>query len=431
VNGVSRQESPELPAVHEAWLPKEHPLHRPRHGGRQFTALACAVLFFASPTIGWLFGARAEPLENRPMAEFPSVTQGWGFFTGLNPWATDNLPFRKGAVHSVDALSRGVFGEGPRLDGGEHSAPIGAGGGREKAKPRLDENVFPTVVEGKNGWLYLGHDVSYKCVPKRSLDQVITGLRRWRHVVERSGRTFQLVIAPDKSTVYPENMPDSYAGKDCATEARTEFWKRVPRETGALDMRAQLRQIAERNRRPIYHDIDTHWTHEGGIAMAFQLAERLRPGTTGAWKVEPSRQYPHNADIPDLLGQQRPVTIQAYSLAPDGGADTTQFQPSDFHAPLHLESDPKSGMIDRPTRMIGDSFTQFASPYLAAAFSDITIEHPDTVADDPEVSGARLAEGEVVTLELSERFVAGGRYAMLDPAVADKVGAVLAAHPVR
>ncbi|GAA4611896.1 hypothetical protein GCM10023108_06080 [Saccharopolyspora hordei] len=425
---VSRQTN--LPPVHEAWLPREHPLHRPRHGRRQLTALVCAVLFCTAPLVSLVLGARPTQLENRPLAEFPSITDGWGFFTGLSAWATDHLPFREQAVHSVDAISRGLFGEPARLSGGSHTPPVGAG--QDDGKPQLDETVFPPVIEGKGGWLFLGHDVSYRCVPKRSLDQVIAGLRRWRQVVEASGRRFQLVIAPDKSTVYPENMPDDYAGEDCSSRARAEFWRRVPRETGALDMRAQLRAVAERNQRPIYHDIDTHWTHEGGITMVYQLAERLEPGVTSGWKVRPSRQYPHSADIPDLLGQDRTVPIQAYSLAPDGSdVDNTRFKPSDFHEPLHLASPAKPGMVDRPVRMVGDSFTQFASPYLAATFTDVTIVHPDQVAVDPAAAGRLLAEGEVVTFELSERFVAGGRYPMLDAAVADQVGAVLAAHPVR
>ena len=406
-------------------------MHRPRHGGRQLTALVCATLFFAIPALTWVFGARAEPVENRPLAPFPSVTEGWGFFTGLNAWATDHLPFRKGAVQSVDALSRGVFGEPARLEGGAHPAPVGAGGDQPQVKRPPDENVFPSVIDGKNGWLYLGHDISYKCVPKRDLNQVIGGLRRWREVVEASGRKFQLVIAPDKSTMYPANMPDTYAGKDCAAAAGAEFWRRLPAATGAIDMRTALRAAADRNQRPIYHEIDTHWTHEGAITMVYQLAERLRPGVTTSWRTEPSRQYSHPADIPGLRGQDRSVPIQAYSLAPDGGADNTQFQPSDFHQPLHLASPVRPGMIDRPMRMIGDSFSQFASPYLGATFADITIAHPDTVAADPRAAGAMLAEGEVVTFELSERFVVGGRYPMLDPQIADQVGAVLATHPIR
>lgn len=422
-------ESSDLPPVHEAWSPREHPLHRPRHGRRQLVALICLLAFFSAPLSSWLFGARAEKIENRPLAEFPSITEGFGFFTGLNAWATDHLPFRQEAVRAVGAISGGVFGEPAQLHGAAHGSPVGAG--RPDAKPPIDESVFPPVIEGEDGWLYLGHDVSYRCVPKRGLDEVIAGLRRWREVVEASGREFQLVIAPDKSTQHPEHLPDEYAGEECSTERRAEFWRRVPEATGAIDMRAALRRAAQRNGRPIYHDIDTHWTHEGGIAMTRVLAERLRPGIASNWRLAPSRTYPHSADIPGLLGRQRTVQIQAYSLSPDGGADNTRFRPSDFHEPLHLESAAKPGMNTRPVRMVGDSFTQFASPYLAAVNTDLTITHPDNVALDPEAAGRLLAEGEVVTFELSERFVAGGRYPMLDAEIADGVGAILARHPVR
>src|SRR5690606_29540335 len=197
-----------LPPVHEAWLPKEHPLHRPRHAKRQLTALLCVLVFFTAPVISWVFGARPQPLENRPMAEFPSITDGWGFFTGLGPWATDHLPFRQQPIQSVDGVSRFVFQAPARLSGGSRSAVA-----RPGEQPELDENVFPPVIEGKDGWLFLGHDISYRCVPRMDLDRVIAGLRRWRDVVEASGRKFVLVIAPDKSTLYPEYLPDEYAGQ--------------------------------------------------------------------------------------------------------------------------------------------------------------------------------------------------------------------------
>ncbi len=425
-------DSGELPAVHEAWLPREHPLHRPRHGGKQITALVCAALFFAAPALGWLFGARAQPMGNQALAPFPSVTEGWGFVTGLDEWAADHLPIREPAVGSVRALSRGLFGEQARLGGASSSPPVGGGAPAPRApESGLDPSLFPDVLRGEQGWMYLGHDVSYKCLPEMKLDRVIAGLRRWRSVVEASGREFRLIVAPDKSTVYPQHMPSDFVGEDCMTRARREFWRRVPAATGAIDLRAELLRVAERTGKPVYPEIDTHWRHAGGIAMTRRLAESLRPNVTDSWRVTPSRTYQHEADIPALAGKERTWTVLAYALAPDGGTDNTRFVPSDFHAPLHLESAPRPGMITRPTRMVADSFTQFASPYLAATFSDLTITHPDNVAEHPRRVGRTLAEGEVVVFELSERFVAGGRYPMLRPEVAERVGDVLASHPVQ
>ncbi|WP_019855793.1 alginate O-acetyltransferase AlgX-related protein [Actinopolyspora mortivallis] len=424
-------ESTELPPVHEAWLPREHPLHRPRHGAKQYTALVCAVLFFAAPLLAWTLGARAKPVENRALTPFPSVTEGWGFFTGLDGWARDHLVFRPQAVASMEALSQGVFGESAPHDSGSGAPPVGGGGKEEPEETTPDPEVFPDVIHGEDGWLYLGHDVSYKCLPEMRLERIIEGLRRWRSVVEASGRRFRLVVAPDKSTVHPEHMPEDFVGEECMRELRSRFWERLPEATGAIDMRGPLRELAERRNSPVYTKRDTHWRHAGGLEMTRQIAESLRPGVSDSWSVERGRTYPHRADIAGLLGRDEQWTVQSYSLAPDGGADNTRFVGSDFHEPLHVESAPRPGMVTKPTRMIADSFTQFASPYLAATFSDLTISHAENVRENPQRVGEMLAEGEVVVFEFSERFLAGGRYSMLSPEMAEEVGGILAEHPVR
>src|SRR5262249_28928400 len=107
---------------HESWLPDDHPLYRPRHGKQQF-ALVCAVIFFAAPlvTLGML--GRPPAIANRPLHEFPSISQGWGFFTGLSDWATDWLPLRSAAINLNDSISRAVFGEPPKA-GTSDSQPI-------------------------------------------------------------------------------------------------------------------------------------------------------------------------------------------------------------------------------------------------------------------------------------------------------------------
>ncbi|MFD2398456.1 hypothetical protein ACFSVJ_19220 [Prauserella oleivorans] len=116
---------PQLPAVHEAWLPREHALHRPRHGGRQLTALISAVVFFTAPTLMWVFGARPGEIENHKLAGFPSIADGWSFFTDLPAWATDQLVFRAGAIDAADAISRSLFGEpAPFGQGSRDTGPI-------------------------------------------------------------------------------------------------------------------------------------------------------------------------------------------------------------------------------------------------------------------------------------------------------------------
>src|ERR1700754_2012621 len=75
----------------------------------------------------------------------------------------------------------------------------------EEDRERVREAGFPRVIEGSKGWLYLGYDMLGACLPEQPLDDVIGSLKRLRDAVESSGRKFVLIVAPDKSTMVPEN----------------------------------------------------------------------------------------------------------------------------------------------------------------------------------------------------------------------------------
>ncbi|MGH3479370.1 MAG: alginate O-acetyltransferase AlgX-related protein [Pseudonocardiaceae bacterium] len=414
--------------VHEAGLgrgPRRgDPMRRPRHGRRQLTALICAGLFFAGPTVALGLGAQAARFENRPLAAFGDPRDGWVWLAGLPAWAADHLPFRDGAVRATDAVSRGVFGE-PAAFPVPHSEP------RTAAPMVAAAQGFPSVIEGRDGWLYLGADVSGACLPSRSLDDTLDSLRRLRSVVEASGRQFVLVVAPDKTTMVPEHLPAEYLGRDCSSRARDEFWRRLVAETGAIDLRPALAEISRRKGSPVYYPADTHWSQEGGLAMTYALADRVESGITQTWQVASAGWIPWSDDISPLIGRSGERAIPTYSLAPAGLPDRTRSIASDFRAPLSLTSAPAAGTVGQPVRMIADSFTQFASPYLAAAFTDIIIVHPETVAATPRSAGGLLADGKVVVLQLAERRLLSGTSPVLLHPVITEIGSQLAVRPLR
>lgn len=394
-------------------------VHRQR--GRQLTTLACAALFLLTPTMARSLGVPAARFENRALATFGDPRNGWAWLTGLPAWAADNLPFRDGAVRATEALSRGVFGEpaalpAQRLDPGLTPDP----------RPSISE--FPAVIEGREGWLYLGADVSGACVPSRSLTDTLISLRRLRTAVEASGRQFVLVVAPNKTTMVPEHLPADYLGRDCAARARDEFWRRVVSEAGAIDLRPALVETARRKGSPVYYPSDTHWGQDGGLAMTYTLAEQVQPGITRTWQVAPTGSTLWPDDISPLIGRREEHSIPTYSLAPDGQADRTRSIASDFRIPLRLTSAPAAGTISRPVRMIADSFTQFASNYVAAAFTDITIVHPETVGAAPRMAGKLLAGGKVVILEVAERNLVSGTSPILLQPVITEIAHQLSQH---
>jgi alginate O-acetyltransferase complex protein AlgJ len=425
-----------LPPAHESWLPSEHPLYRPRHSGRQRTALICAAIFFSVPLLLLVAGVRPTEIDNRRLVGFPSVTDGWGLFSGLQAWATDHLPLRGAGVRAADVISRGIFGEPAPAGGGSHPAqgPIAS----PAVKSSLTE-AFPKVIEGKNGWLYLGADATGACAPEQSLDTVIARLQRLRQVVEGSGRQLVLVVAPNKSTMVPEQLPDDFAGRDCMQRASDEFWRRVVGEANAVDLRPALREAAHIRGGPIYSAFDTHWTFEGGMSLTQLTAESITPGISIGWKVTPGKMVRRSGDLPPLLGRRETFNLQTYDLAPDGRTVRSrtvadEFEPSlnsNVRESVRFNRSPAAGVVPRKVSMVADSFAQFATPYLAATFADLTLVQVEGVGADPKHTGALFAESDVLVVEVAERSLISGTSPILADGVIDAIGAELARRPLR
>lgn len=441
-----RQPVGKLPQVHEAWLPREHSLHRPRHGGRQLTALVSALVFFTAPTFMWLFGMRPVELENHALKGFPSLLGGWSFFTDMDPWASDNLVFKAEAIRSADWASRTFFGEPPPFDQGgpKPAGPLpgspgspgaggGSGGSTDPGDPGADTGSagYRRVIEGDDGWLYLGQDIVDKCEPRAPIDRTIREIAKLREAVEESGRTFIMVAVPDKTTMVPENLPDDYPGKDCAREATPGLWRELTTVAHAVDMRPSLQAAANTVKHPVYFPLDSHWTSEGALMMVRQLAEHTSPGVTASWRFDPTGEQVADADLPPLIGQTGQNRGLGYEFKPDGETNRTGSHLKDPRQPERRTSEPIEGMVDKRTLVLGDSFMLPASPYLPAAFADVTQLYYTTAEGDPGLVARTMADNDVVVLEMVERNIARGDIPLLDDKFVNLLRKELRKHPIR
>jgi hypothetical protein len=426
--------------VHEAWLPREHALHRPRHGGKQLTALICAVVFFATPTLMWVFGARPSEIENHRLAGFPSLSSGWGFFTGLPTWATDQLTFRSAAIQAADGISETIFGEpaphdqsgtndsGP-LPGGPPPGSSGTPAPSNGGSGPLDQAGYRQVVEGSDGWLYYGLDAEAKCAPTRPLAETLARIKELRDIVVSSGRQFVWVVPPDKSTVVPQYLPSSYPGKDCHDAAEGPTWAQID-AGGAVDLRAGLAEAGRQVGHPVYPPNDTHWTDEGGLVMAASVANAVQPGVTRTWKWNAVGSYTTTADLPPLLGKQGDKNLVVYSLRPDGVTDRAG-KITEIDTPVVSDTPPLTGMVNKKTLIYGDSFTMASSRYLEGAFSNLTMLAFYTTKTTEDQAIQQFVNSDVVVLETVERSISGGYLPFFDDALLNALRTQLAAHPVK
>jgi alginate O-acetyltransferase complex protein AlgJ len=121
-----------------------------------------------------------------------------------------------------------------------------------------------------------------------------------------------------------------------------------------------------------------------------------------------------------------------YRLAPDGGVDRAQQGPFDLRDTVSFHTDkPVTGMVVGKTAMITDSFSNYAVPFLAATFADISLTPSAVVQQDPGAEAQRMVDGDTVVLEVVERNLASGISPLTQPEVLDPIVQQLAAHPKR
>ena len=393
---------------------------------RPLLVLLVGLVFLFTPALAYAVGVRATEIENRRLTSFPSVSEGWQFFPELSTWATDHLPLRDRAVAANTRLSETVFGEPPQYGGPATGEGGPAGAGPVAPQPggeQAPDRVFPQVLQGEDGWLFFGADFSGACEPERPLDETLAGLERFGEAVRRAGKTYVFTVAPDKSTMNPDKLPESYVGDDCAPEAKQAFWDRMRERPplGYVDLKDELARVQEQDGVNLWRPGDTHWAQRGAAVYAQRLAEGLDPALWRTTRLVETGPVRMKADLAAQLGTPREDEVPGWRVERDGVTVTelseSRLRSTTTGAPLHTP----------PTLVLGDSFTQNARPSLAPLFADARILHPAVAAADPDGLVAAVLSADTVVLEIVERSVVSGEVPLVDEGFLSALEAAVAA----
>ncbi|CAF0705307.1 alginate O-acetyltransferase AlgX-related protein [Candidatus Methylacidithermus pantelleriae] len=137
----------------------------------------------------------------------------------------------------------------------------------------VTRQVFPEllsnrVIVGKNGWLYYAGRGSIEDMQGRihlekvRLRQMLGALEVAQSHLESLGSRLYLVIAPDKHSIYPENLPEwigTPKGESRLDQVLAEA-RQYP-SLRLLDLRGVLRQ--KKGHKLLYFPADSHWTPLG------------------------------------------------------------------------------------------------------------------------------------------------------------------------
>ncbi|MEW9554991.1 hypothetical protein [Nonomuraea sp. NPDC050783] len=276
------------------------------------------------------------------------------------------------------------------------------------------------MIEGRAGWLYFGDDVTEACRPRWSVTETLRRVRRLAEIVRGSGRRFLFTVAPDKTTVHPDRLPERFPGQTCLRQRKEEFWTalRAASPPGYIDLRDRLERAQRESGTPAYWRTDSHWTEHSAGLYGTELARALQPGLSRDTRLVRAGQGPRNGDLGGLLGVPVEETIDRWRLVRDGVRLVRQDEhelPLSFHTANASDRAP----LYRPqTLLIGDSFTRNSLPWVLPYFADVTYLRSDAPAKaGPDDIAERVARSEMVVFEIVERYLVGGHAEMLDDAV--------------
>ncbi|MCA9801167.1 MAG: hypothetical protein KC777_04235 [Cyanobacteria bacterium HKST-UBA02] len=188
-----------------------------------------------------------------PMPKLPSSLDQFSQFTKeFDAYLNDNVPMRSQLV-SLRNLARLKF---------------------------FNETQSTFVIAGQDGWLYLGGtSINYfrNSYPytDESLSTWVAMLEKRKTWLKDRGIDYLLVIAPNKSTAYPEFYPKKY-NKVRPDSRCDQLLEKVGGSDYILDLRPAIAREREKSKDLLYFKTDTHWNDLGALAGAREIVDRLK-----------------------------------------------------------------------------------------------------------------------------------------------------------
>jgi alginate O-acetyltransferase complex protein AlgJ len=290
----------------------------------------------------------------------------------------------------------------------------------------------PNAVVGRNGWFYY-MDPAQRPFYRRLEPFPPDELRRWqRALAERRdwlaarGCRYALVIAPNKSTIYPEHVPEwlTRVGSRSRSDQLIEHI-RAHSDVKIIDLRSAL--LAAKHTGRIYLKTDTHWNELGTYHASKEILRQLSDWYPQAeappldrmdrsWLAEPG------GDIIKGLGLRNVLPERKIVLTPPGGWRARRV-PVDYGTLSVLSPKPnwpvwsqKEHAFELPgaplprTVMFRDSFGEGLMPWLAEHFQRIVFVWQPTLTFgerltvlDPKI--IQHEKPDLVLEEIVERYL--------------------------
>ena len=330
------------------------------------------VLLCLAPLATVPFSKDTSATEKRTLSAFPEIMNegkpNLSFFTEFDAWFTDHMGGRAYLVEAQTALKEKLF----------------------------YESAESSVILGSNDWLFYektADDYSrVQTVSDRNINNIATTLLLMQEYCEERGAEFIFTVAPNKNTLYPDNMPAWYI--------RTDGKSNLMLLTKALSQKgvhyADLRAAFGSEQKILYQPRDSHWTYEGGMLAYRTIVSQLNSKHDLFKQVTFTERADWDADLVNMIYPNAPDTdLQSYPEI----EYTFSVKGAGAVSDEALVIETTGGAGEGTLLMFRDSFGNTTWRYFAQAFRNAEFER----AVPYRMSGVDRLSADTVILEIVER----------------------------
>lgn len=404
----------------------------------RITVAVLATAFFLTPIVLLAAGARVHAFENRRLEPAPRLADGWNLFDVATRYLIDRMPLRDQAVHANTWIDEHVFRTTPTYGenglggvGSDQALPfsgrpdqdratLGNSGAGTTTTTAPGTKVAPPpatatqVTIGTHGWFFLEGVLQRACAP---FIPFTAAVKQWESLIaaiRASGRRVELLIAPDKSTIYPEYLSPSTPDLACGEAGTAALWQQIEspsaRRAGIVGLRRPLLAFKHSSSTLLYFKTDSHWNTVGSLSMV----EASLPPLSARVALKPSEivhtgSIRYGGDLLTLLGQSGSETAPTAGIRRAAGAPT----------------------IAAKTLLLGDSYADPAVSEMSPYFQHLTELNWNEATPAQQVSGIIGSQDvilETVEREFDYRATTSG---FVSPAFVAFVKKALAAHRLK
>ncbi len=265
-------------------------------------------------------------------------------------------------------------------------------------------NVTPEeTIYGKDGWYFYDHDGSMedyhgtRFFTDSQLAKIKNSLLNVQQDLASRGIEFVVMLTPNKETIYPEYMPDSY-GSHASYTRIDQLYDYLKNDLRVVYPKDDL--IAAKLAYPqydIYYRTDTHWNNIGGYLGARALARELGYSFPDLGSLQIFSDYFFLGDITEDMEPKGDIMDYSYTLSgygPYAMALRDQDEYGNYYW-YHTEGAPA-----RTLTIYGDSYSLNMAPYMGQLFEDVYLHRfteDKSLVDEENPS--------VVVYQILERFL--------------------------